>query len=434
MGDIAIHGLDVPGCSECGCLPGSACAGKNVISEVAGGPRFPLAELPEIMLCKASTIWWCAMPDRTPARRRSMPCLLRHTRRAAPVLLDADVDMTSTSTEYSAVVPASVARVLPNCPGCLIAAIQPAPLDLGEAEAHARLTGARRAPVGKNTELLRRLPSRIGWFGLRRALSTVHRRPELTGTLSASSVAHRTVNGFHAHGGTAITLNLVYVRLTPIVRDGVVDIVPAMRLNLCFGHRIPRGARSGRPVRGSGGRPGGGRVIRKIGTDVRVVGGELPRWVNFAACDPVRPVVEVSQPMLLRTLADAAVVHPHFMLVRSAGATDLLRSGGKVTGVSARTPDGEIEVPARLTVGADGRYSNVPGRPGFAVRKLPMDRDAQYSLVNAPAPERAAVKHGKSWSYQAIDRKPGPKRRIRRDLYYTRSPRAEPARLLVRST
>jgi 2-polyprenyl-6-methoxyphenol hydroxylase-like FAD-dependent oxidoreductase len=321
----------------------------------------------EIIPCKASTVWRCAMPDRAPARRQSTLFFLRYIRRAAPVFRDTDVDMTSTST--------------------------------------------------------------------------VHKRPELTGTLAVTSVAHRTVNEFHAHGGTAITLNLVYVRLTPVVR-------------------------------GTGARSGGGRVIRKIGTDVRVVGGgpagtafalvlaacmdnvvvlergadfgfsfrgeslsldtvwlprrpgvldqlceqqidriartgsaqdgELLPRVNFAACDPVRPAVEVSQPMLLRTLADAAVVHPHFMLVRSAGATDLLRSGGKVTGVSARTPDGEIEVQARLTVGADGWYSNVLGRSGLAVRKLPMNRDALYSQVNAPAPEPAAAEHGKSWPDTAI--------------------------------
>jgi 2-polyprenyl-6-methoxyphenol hydroxylase-like FAD-dependent oxidoreductase len=125
------------------------------------------------------------------------------------------------------------------------------------------------------------------------------------------------------------------------------------------------------------------RVIEVAGTEL-VQDGELLMRVNFADYDPGRLPIEVPQPMLLRTLADAAAVFPHFMLVRSAGATELLRSGGKVTGVSARTPDGQIEVSARLTVGADGRYSNVLDWSGLAVRKLPMDRDALWFMVPCP--------------------------------------------------
>jgi hypothetical protein len=222
------------------------------------------------------------MPDRMPAQRQPTLYFLRYTRRAAPVFLDTDVDMTaatSESTEYSPVVHvlAAAARVLPKHPDCLVAAggglvpriarfdevrpkiamdrtvdghrvvvsaVLPDLRDLGKAEIHSLLTDARQAPVGRNTELLYRLPSRIGWFGFRRALSTVHKRPELMGTFAVSSLGHRTVNGFHAHGGTAITLNLGQVRPTPIVRDGVVDIAPVLRLNLCFDHRIVDGAQA----------------------------------------------------------------------------------------------------------------------------------------------------------------------------------------------
>ncbi|MET0233306.1 MAG: FAD-dependent oxidoreductase [Kibdelosporangium sp.] len=125
------------------------------------------------------------------------------------------------------------------------------------------------------------------------------------------------------------------------------------------------------------------QILEVAGTELAQDGETLMR-VNFADYDADRLPIEVPQPMLLRTLADAAAVYPHFMLVRSAGATDLLRSGGKVTGVSARTPDGEIEVSARLTVGADGRYSNVLDWAGLAVRKVPMNRDALWFMVPCP--------------------------------------------------
>jgi hypothetical protein len=230
-----------------------------------------------------------------------------------------------------------------------------------------------------------RMPGGIGRCGPRPVLSIVHKRRELMGTFAVSSIGHRTVSGFHAHGGTAIAVNLRQARPTPIVRDGVVDIDPVVRLNLCFSHRILDGA-SSRSACGSGGRTGGGSVTREISTDVCVVPDQLRERrishaaateplirVNFAGWELGRPSNDVPPPILLRTLTDAAAVHPHFMLVRSAGATDLLRSGGKVTGVSARTPDGDIRA------GVAGRSGDVLGRPGLADRKLPISRD-----VSAP--------------------------------------------------
>jgi 2-polyprenyl-6-methoxyphenol hydroxylase-like FAD-dependent oxidoreductase len=56
-------------------------------------------------------------------------------------------------------------------------------------------------------------------------------------------------------------------------------------------------------------------------------------------------------------------------------ATDLIEEGGRVAGVRAKTPDGEIEIRADLTVGTDGRHSTVRARAGFQVDNLgaPMD-------------------------------------------------------------
>jgi 2-polyprenyl-6-methoxyphenol hydroxylase-like FAD-dependent oxidoreductase len=58
-----------------------------------------------------------------------------------------------------------------------------------------------------------------------------------------------------------------------------------------------------------------------------------------------------------------------------AEATDLIEQNGRIAGVRCKTPDGDIEIRALLTVGADGRRSIVRERAGLHVMDLgaPMD-------------------------------------------------------------
>ena len=67
--------------------------------------------------------------------------------------------------------------------------------------------------------------------------------------------------------------------------------------------------------------------------------------------------------------------YPHFQVKMKAEAVDLIEQDGRVVGVSAKTPDGAMEIRALLTVGADGRRSVVRERAGFEVMDLgaPMD-------------------------------------------------------------
>jgi 2-polyprenyl-6-methoxyphenol hydroxylase-like FAD-dependent oxidoreductase len=66
---------------------------------------------------------------------------------------------------------------------------------------------------------------------------------------------------------------------------------------------------------------------------------------------------------------------PQFQLRMQAGVTHLLEENGRVVGVRAKTPAGELEVRADLTVGADGRNSTVRQQAGFEVidRGAPID-------------------------------------------------------------
>ncbi|MGB7101339.1 MAG: FAD-dependent oxidoreductase [Xanthobacteraceae bacterium] len=64
-------------------------------------------------------------------------------------------------------------------------------------------------------------------------------------------------------------------------------------------------------------------------------------------------------------LADRGKRYPTFDLRMRAEATDLIEEGGRVVGVRARTPDGELSIRADLVVGADGRHSTVREKAGF---------------------------------------------------------------------
>jgi 2-polyprenyl-6-methoxyphenol hydroxylase-like FAD-dependent oxidoreductase len=62
-------------------------------------------------------------------------------------------------------------------------------------------------------------------------------------------------------------------------------------------------------------------------------------------------------------------------VMMNATATDLIRSGDAVVGVSADTPEGPVEIRASLTIGCDGRHSIVRERAGLEVEEIgaPMD-------------------------------------------------------------
>ncbi len=64
-------------------------------------------------------------------------------------------------------------------------------------------------------------------------------------------------------------------------------------------------------------------------------------------------------------LADHGKRYKSFDLRMRAEATDLIEEGGRVVGVRARTPDGELAIRADLVVGADGRHSTVREKAGL---------------------------------------------------------------------
>ncbi len=69
----------------------------------------------------------------------------------------------------------------------------------------------------------------------------------------------------------------------------------------------------------------------------------------------------------LNFMAEKAKKYPAFQLKMEAEVTDLIEENGRVRGVRAKTPEGELEVLADLTIGADGRRSIVRMKAGLEV-------------------------------------------------------------------
>jgi 2-polyprenyl-6-methoxyphenol hydroxylase-like FAD-dependent oxidoreductase len=85
----------------------------------------------------------------------------------------------------------------------------------------------------------------------------------------------------------------------------------------------------------------------------------LPTHCKFVAFMP--------QWDFLNFLADHARRFPSFQLRMETEVTDLVKEGDRITGVVAKTPNGQLVVKADLTVGADGRASTVRKSAGFEV-------------------------------------------------------------------
>jgi 2-polyprenyl-6-methoxyphenol hydroxylase-like FAD-dependent oxidoreductase len=67
----------------------------------------------------------------------------------------------------------------------------------------------------------------------------------------------------------------------------------------------------------------------------------------------------------LNFLADHGRRYKQFDLRMRAEATDLIEEGGRIVGLRANTPDGELVIRADLVVGCDGRHSTVREKAGL---------------------------------------------------------------------
>ena len=101
------------------------------------------------------------------------------------------------------------------------------------------------------------------------------------------------------------------------------------------------------------------------------VGAELIPMVDFRHL-PVRCKFVALMPQwdFLNFLARQGRAYTAFHLLMETEATDLISDNGRVVGLRARTPVGELEIRADLVVGSDGRHSTVRERAGFTVEDV----------------------------------------------------------------
>jgi 2-polyprenyl-6-methoxyphenol hydroxylase-like FAD-dependent oxidoreductase len=127
--------------------------------------------------------------------------------------------------------------------------------------------------------------------------------------------------------------------------------------------------------------------LREIGGDVdghRVTVADfshLPTRCKFVALMP--------QWDFLDFLAGEARRYPTFRLLMNADVTDVMRAEDRVTGVRVRTPEGELEVAAALTIGADGRRSIVRERAGLTVETFGAPIDVLWMRLPRRDTDRA---------------------------------------------
>ena len=106
---------------------------------------------------------------------------------------------------------------------------------------------------------------------------------------------------------------------------------------------------------------------------------------------PYNYIAMVPQWDLLSLLATAAGKEPGFSLRMNTEATELLRDGGKVTGVRYRTADGSTgEIRADLTIGCDGRHSTLRREAGLVPTEFRVPFDVWWFRLPRPAEEAAA--------------------------------------------
>ena len=107
----------------------------------------------------------------------------------------------------------------------------------------------------------------------------------------------------------------------------------------------------------------------QIGDDRVVIAdfSHLPTHCHFIALMP--------QWDFLDFLADHAKLYPSFKLKMLAEADGLLQDGEAIVGLTAKQPQGRLEVRSDLVIGADGRHSLIREKAGLKVEDLgaPMD-------------------------------------------------------------
>jgi 2-polyprenyl-6-methoxyphenol hydroxylase-like FAD-dependent oxidoreductase len=134
------------------------------------------------------------------------------------------------------------------------------------------------------------------------------------------------------------------------------------------------------------------RPHQKVAELAGEVGGETAMIADFRHL-PVRCGFIAFMPQwdFLDFLADEARRLPAFRLQMNAEAATLIEEDGRVAGVRGRSPVGDFEVRAALTVAADGRHSLLRERAGLPLEEFGAPMDVLWMRLSKRASDPAAV-------------------------------------------
>ena len=139
------------------------------------------------------------------------------------------------------------------------------------------------------------------------------------------------------------------------------------------------------------------QVVRELRA---VVNGQVVPIADFTKL-PTRCKFIAFMPQwdFLNFLSSHARRFPNFQLHMETEVVDLLIDNGRVTGVRAKTPRGELDVDADLVIGADGRHSIIQSRAGFQRREFGVPIDVLWMRIskkqNDPEQTLGFFQHGK---------------------------------------
>jgi 2-polyprenyl-6-methoxyphenol hydroxylase-like FAD-dependent oxidoreductase len=122
-----------------------------------------------------------------------------------------------------------------------------------------------------------------------------------------------------------------------------------------------------------------------------VVGGETIRIADFRRL-PVRAPFIAIMPQwdFLTFLAGEGARFPEFQLMMRAEARTLTQRDGRVVGLTASTPDGEVAIDADLVIAADGRDSRLRGQAGLTLRDIGAPIDVLWMRLPRRPDDRGA--------------------------------------------
>jgi 2-polyprenyl-6-methoxyphenol hydroxylase-like FAD-dependent oxidoreductase len=115
--------------------------------------------------------------------------------------------------------------------------------------------------------------------------------------------------------------------------------------------------------------------------------------IRIDRVDPEFPhALWMPQPVMLEALHEAGAKLPAYDLWFRASARELIREGGRVTGVVVRRGAEHVNVTARVVVAADGRYSHLRKEAGFELELDRTDFDVVWFDLPRPPGHDATVR------------------------------------------